>query len=106
LVTDIAIWNAAPLPVRYGGRGAAAIHADVTGQSAGQEFAEADYVPVKTYLKSVRAVVPAEPAPVEIVSTVQERSAIDFGRAQAAIQLYSSIFNYRDPPAGRLSVRV
>jgi hypothetical protein len=105
LVTDIAIWNA-PLPsVRYGSRGAAATHADVTGQRAGHEFTAADYVPVRTYLKTIRAVVQAQPVPVEIVSTVHDSSAIAVGRAQAAIQLYSSIFNYRDAPAGRLSVR-
>jgi hypothetical protein len=51
-------------------------------------------------------VVQAQPAPVEIVSTVNAGNAMDVGRAQAAIQLYSSIFNYREPPAGRLSVRV
>jgi hypothetical protein len=106
LVTDIAIWNA-PLPaVRYGSRGVAATHADVTGRRAGHEFTEADYVPVRTYLKTTRAVVQAQPAPVAIVSTVDAGSATDVGRAQAAIQLYSSIFNYREPPAGRLSIRV
>jgi hypothetical protein len=106
LVNDIAIWNA-PLPsVRYGGPGAAATRDDVTGQRAGHEFIEADYVPVKTYLKTIRSVVQAQAAPVKIVSMVHDSSAIAVGRAQAAIQLYSSIFNYRDPPAGGLSVRV
>jgi hypothetical protein len=105
LVTDIAIWNA-PLPsVRYGGRGSAAIQAEVTGQSAGHGFADADYVPVRTYLKTTRGVGHAHSAAVEIVSTVQDGSPMDVTRAQAAIQLYSSIFNYRDPPAARLSVR-
>jgi hypothetical protein len=104
LVTDIAIWNA-PLPVRYGGRGVAAPQADVPGHSAGDEFTDADYVPVNTYPKTVRAVVRAEPAAIE-VAAVNHRSAIDFGRAQSAIQLYTSIFNYRHPRAGQLSVYV
>ena len=89
MVTDIAIWNAPLPPVQYGGSGAAAT-----------------YVPVKAYLKTIRAVVQAHPVPVEIVATVHDGSGIDVGRARAAIQLYSSIFNYRDPPAGRLCVRV
>jgi hypothetical protein len=101
---DIAIWNAPPPPARYGG--VAALQASITGQSAGDEFTDADYVPVNTYLKTVRAVVGAAPAAIEIVAAASERSAIDFGRAQSAIHLYTSIFNYRHPPAQRLSVRV
>src|ERR1700722_6044936 len=103
---DIAIWNAPPPPARYGGRGVTALQLNVNGQSSGDEFTDADYVPVTTYLKSVRAVVRAEPATIEMVAAASERSAIDFARAQSGIKLYTSIFNYRHPPAGQLSIHV
>ena len=108
MVTDITIWNAPPPPARFGGRGVAAPQADVSGQRAGgDEFTDADYVPVNTYLKTVRAVVRAEPATIDgVVVATSDRTALGFARAQSAIQLYTSIFNYRHPPAGQLSVHV
>jgi hypothetical protein len=77
----------------------------VTGQRAGHEFTDADYVPVNTYPKSVRAVVRAEPATIDMVAT-NESTTLDFGRARSAIQLYTSIFNYRHPPPDQLCIRV
>jgi hypothetical protein len=109
LVTDITIWNAPLPPARFGGRGVAAPQADVTGQRAGDEFTDADYVPVNTYLKTARAVVRAEPATIDMVPAASDGTALDFARAQraqSAIRLYTSIFNYRHPPPDRLCVRV
>ena len=78
----------------------------MTGQRAGHEFTDADYVPVNTYLKTVRALVRAEPATIDMVATANESATLDFGRARSAIQLYTSIFNYRHPPPDQLCVRV
>lgn len=105
MVTDIAIWDAPP-SVRYGGGGLPARPTDLSGHSAHDDFTDADYVPVRTYLKPVRTVIRAAPAATEIVATVNEGSGIDIGRGRSAIQLYTSIFNYREPPAPRLYVCV
>jgi hypothetical protein len=78
----------------------------VTEQRAGHDFTDADYVPVNTYLKTVRAVARAEPATIDVVAAANERTTLDFGRARSAIQLYTSIFNYRHPPPDQLCIRV
>ena len=106
MVTDITIWNAPSPPALFGGRGVAAPQAQVSGQRAGHEFTDADYVPVNTYLKTVRAVVRTEPATIDMVATANERTTLDFSRAQSAIQLYTSIFNYRHPAPAQLCIRV
>ena len=105
LVTDITIWTAPAASVRYESKGTDATRADVTGHRAGEEFTEADYVPVSRYPKPLRAVSGMDHA-VAIVSTVNERRVTPAGRADAAIRLYTSIFNYRYLPAGGLSVHV
>jgi hypothetical protein len=78
----------------------------VTGHSAREDFTEADYVPVSTYSKPLRAVAGADRAASALVSTVDERRVTRAGRAHAAIELYTSIFNYRFVPAAGLSVHV
>ena len=106
LVTDITIWTAPAPSVRYEGKGTGAARADVTGRRAGEEFTEADYVPVSTYPKPLGAVTGMGPA-VAMLSTAYERGQVThFGRADAAIRLYTSIFNYRYLPVGGLSVHV
>ena len=92
MVTDITIWTAPTPAARYESKGTDAARADVTGHSAGDEFTDADFVPVSTY-----------PKPLGAVTRMDHAVAVS---AQAAIQLYTSIFNYRYPPAGGLSVHV
>jgi hypothetical protein len=41
---------------------------------------------------------------VEVVPAASQRNDIGVTRAQAAIRLYTSIFNYRENPTARLSV--
>ncbi len=106
MLTDVAIWNAPPPPVRYGARGVVAIQPEVTGQKAGDEFTDADYVPVDTYMKTGRAVARMQRASIEVASTVNQTVAVNAGRARAAIELYTSIFNYGGPAAPALSIRV
>jgi len=106
VITDIAIWTAPSLPVRHTGSVAVGLHADVTGRRAGDEYSEADYVPVGTYLRAIHPVAPEHTALIDVAPATRHVPAADFGHSQAGIQLYTSIFNYRGPPTGLISVRV
>ena len=106
MVTDIALWTPPAPPIRYDGKGADAVRADVTGHSAGEAFTDADYVPVVTYSRTVGGATAVSRSALAIVSGVNERTATHFGRAHAAIELYNSIFNYQYRPAAALSIYV
>lgn len=65
-----------------------------------------DRVTVTAGASRARAVVEVRAVTADVPATLVVRSGADGGRTQAAIRLYTWIFNYRGPPAVELSLRV
>lgn len=108
MLTDVAIWSPPSPPVQSGSRAVLVIPSQVAGHPAFQGLTDADYVPVETYLKTGRSLRRSPRSGVAVVATATghagEMPTGAGSRARAAIELYTSIFNYGSQPASALSI--